>query len=111
MLHREPSEPPDTSLLESTDFPCYLRKHDRRTDGPMDGRTDRPCYRDETTHLKRRPTLVINRPILLTISPLLVLGRLFSIIKSRQGSGPEGNDVRPSVGGRGSLRGDEAWGG
>ena len=41
----------------------------------------------------------------------------FKILKFRQGSGPEGDDVlyntggnfRPSVGGRGSLRGDGAW--
>ena len=43
----------------------------------------------------------------------------FKMLKFRQGSGPEGNDVlehrggnfRTSMGSRGSLRGDGAWGG
>ena len=30
---------------------------DRRTDGPTDGRTDTPSYRDARTHLKRMDKL------------------------------------------------------
>ena len=41
-------------LLENDDFPCFLRKRHRRTDGRTDGRTDIPGYRDARTHLKRR---------------------------------------------------------
>ena len=43
---------PRFHLLKNIDFPCFLRKRDRRTDGRTDGRTDRPGYRDARTHLK-----------------------------------------------------------
>ena len=33
-------------------FSSFWRKRDPRTDGPTDGRTDRPSYRDARTHLK-----------------------------------------------------------
>ena len=37
-------------MLENIDFPCFLQKRDRRTDG----QTDRPGYGDARTHLNRK---------------------------------------------------------
>ena len=42
---------PGFRLMKNIDFLLFL-KNASRTDGPMDGRTDRPGYRDARTHLK-----------------------------------------------------------
>ena len=39
-------------MLKNIDFPCLLQKRHQWTDGPIDGRTDRPSYRDARKHLE-----------------------------------------------------------
>ena len=41
-------------LSDWSDLPISAILKKRETDGPTDGRTDRPSYRDAWTYLKRR---------------------------------------------------------
>ena len=51
-MNREKRTNTGHAVLSGTRNPPKMRRRNGRTDGPMDGRTDRPSYRDARTHLK-----------------------------------------------------------